>query len=57
MDGKVIEKNLQMAGISINVLKQKAEEQQITDLKDVFFAQYTTDGRIDFFLKEDDPAQ
>ncbi|HAF17098.1 MAG: YetF domain-containing protein [Thermacetogeniaceae bacterium] len=57
MDGKVIEKNLQMAGISINVLRQKAEERQITDLKDVFFAQYTTDGNIDFFMKEEDPAQ
>jgi len=51
MDGKVILRNLQLVGITLDVLQQQAQAQQINDLREVFFAQYTTEGKIDFFLK------
>lgn len=51
MDGKVILQNLQLVGITLDVLQQQAQAQQINDLREVFFAQYTTEGKIDFFLK------
>ncbi|CEO88048.1 YetF domain-containing protein [Syntrophaceticus schinkii] len=51
MDGNVMLENLKLAGITIDVLQQQARTQQITDLREVFFAQYTTEGKIDFFLK------
>jgi uncharacterized membrane protein YcaP (DUF421 family) len=54
MDGSVNLKNLQLAGITVDALAQEASKQQINDLRDVFFAQYTTEGKIDFFLKDKD---
>lgn len=52
MDGKVNLKNLQIAGITMDVLLQEAGKQGIDDLRQVFFAQYTTEGKVDFFLNE-----
>lgn len=57
MDGKVNLQNLQLAGITLDVLQQQAQVQQINDLREVFFAQYTTEGKIDFFLKGKDDYQ
>jgi uncharacterized membrane protein YcaP (DUF421 family) len=54
MDGKVMLENLKLAGITIDVLQQQAQAQQINDLREVFFAQYTTEGNIDFYLKGED---
>lgn len=54
MDGKVMLENLKLAGITIDVLQQQAQAQQINDLREVFFAQYTTEGSIDFYLKGED---
>ncbi|HHY29496.1 MAG TPA: DUF421 domain-containing protein [Syntrophaceticus sp.] len=54
MDGNVMLENLKLAGITIDVLQQQAQAQQINDLREVFFAQYTTEGNIDFYLKGED---
>ena len=54
LDGKVNLQNLQLAGITIDALQQLAEARQIKDLREVFFAQFTTEGEIVFFLKDKD---
>lgn len=51
IDGKVNLKNLEEAKISIDRLIQEAKKQQIDDLRDVFFAQLTTRGQLDFYHK------
>ncbi|HHW40450.1 MAG TPA: DUF421 domain-containing protein [Syntrophomonadaceae bacterium] len=51
LDGHVNLHNLQLAGITVDTLMQQAEARGIDDLRDVFFAQLTTDGTIDFHLK------
>ncbi len=52
MDGKVNLRNLQIAGLTVDVLLQEANKQGIQDLRQVFFAQYTTEGKVDFILDE-----
>jgi len=52
VDGKVNLKNLKFAKISMEQLIQQARNQQINDLRDVFFAQLTTKGQFDFYPKE-----
>ncbi len=54
MDGRVNLESLQLAGITMDALTQQARSQQINDLSEVFFAQYTTEGKIDFFIKGKD---
>ena len=54
MDGRVNLESLQLAGITMDALTQQARSQQINDLSEVFFAQYTTEGKIDFFIGKDD---
>lgn len=51
MDGNVNLKNLKLAGIGVDALIAQAKSQQITDLRDVFFAQLTTQGQIDWHLR------
>jgi uncharacterized membrane protein YcaP (DUF421 family) len=51
MDGKVNLDNLKLAGINVDTLIAQARAQQIADLRDVFFAQLTTQGRIDWHRK------
>lgn len=54
VDGQVNLRNLQVVGITVDVLQQQAKAQQISDLREVFFAQYNTEGKIDFFLEGKD---
>jgi uncharacterized membrane protein YcaP (DUF421 family) len=51
LDGEINRKNLQIAGITEDSLLQQARSQQIENTKDIFFAQYNTEGQIDFYLK------
>lgn len=51
LDGNINLKNLQLAKVSIEHLINEARKQNIHDLRDVFLAQMTTDGHIDFFTK------
>ncbi len=57
MDGSIMLDNLKLAGITLEVLQQQAQAQQINDLRDVFFAQSTTEGKIDFYMKDEDDFQ
>ncbi|HBG22188.1 MAG TPA: hypothetical protein DDW83_02905 [Peptococcaceae bacterium] len=54
VDGQVNLRNLQVAGITLDELQQQAKTQKINDLREVFFAQYNTEGKIDFFLEDKD---
>ena len=54
VDGQVNLRNLQVLGITVDVLQQQAKAQQIDDLREVFYAQYNTEGKIDFFLEGKD---
>lgn len=51
MDGNVNLANLKLAGIAVDSLVAQARAQQIADLRDVFFAQLTTQGQIDWHLR------
>ncbi len=53
VDGNVNLANLKLAGISVDALAAYARAQQITDLREIFFAQLTTQGQIDLHLKEE----
>lgn len=53
LDGHVNLRNLQLAGITVDTLMQQAKAQGIADLRDVFFAQLTTEGAIDFHLRDE----
>lgn len=52
MDGNIKLHNLELLGITVTTLVRQAQSQGIADLRQVFFAQYTTDGKFDFHLKE-----
>ena len=51
VDGQVNLRNLQVLGITVDVLQQQAKAQQIDDLREVFYAQYNTKGKIDFYFE------
>ena len=51
MDGNVNLNNLKLAGIGMDTLLAQARLQQITDIREVFFAQLTTRGQIDWHLR------
>jgi uncharacterized membrane protein YcaP (DUF421 family) len=51
VDGNVNLNNLKKAGIALDTLIAQAKAQQISDLRDVFFAQLTTHGQIDWHLR------
>jgi uncharacterized membrane protein YcaP (DUF421 family) len=51
VDGNVNLKNLKLAGIGVDTLIAQARLQQIPDIRDVFFAQLTTRGQIDWHLR------
>jgi uncharacterized membrane protein YcaP (DUF421 family) len=50
-DGNVNLNNLKLAGLTLDTLLSQARSQQITDLREVFFAQLTTRGQIDWHLR------
>lgn len=50
VDGNVNLNNLKLAGITLDTLAAQARARQIDDLRDVFFAQLTTRGQIDWHL-------
>ncbi len=54
LDGKINQKNLQIAGITKDTLLSQAQSQsqQIQNPEDIFFAQYNTEGQIDFYPKK-----
>ncbi|MGD0152348.1 MAG: DUF421 domain-containing protein [Thermacetogeniaceae bacterium] len=51
VDGNVNLANLKLTGITLETLLAQARTQQIPDLRDVFFAQLTTQGQIDWHLR------
>ncbi|NLW06422.1 MAG: DUF421 domain-containing protein [Clostridia bacterium] len=51
IDGNVNLRNLKQANMSLEQLVAAAREQQINDLGEVFFAQLTTRGQLDFYRK------
>lgn len=51
IDGHVNLRNLKLAKMSIDQLVQAAKNQQIDDLREVFFAQLTTKKQLDFYRK------
>jgi uncharacterized membrane protein YcaP (DUF421 family) len=51
MDGNVNLKNLKLAGLGVDALIAEAKLQQIPDLREVFFAQLTTRGQIDWHFR------
>jgi uncharacterized membrane protein YcaP (DUF421 family) len=51
VDGNVNLSNLKLAGIAMDTLIAQAKLRQIADLRDVFFAQMTTQGQIDWHLR------
>lgn len=51
IDGHVNLRNLKLAKMSLDQLVQAAKNQQIDDLREVFFAQLTTKGQLDFYRK------
>lgn len=54
LDGQINLRNLELAGVTVDVLMQQAKAKGIADLRDVFFAQLTTDGSIDFHTWDED---
>ncbi|KKM11106.1 membrane protein [Clostridiales bacterium PH28_bin88] len=52
VEGQVNLKNLAIAEITLEELIRLARDQQIEDLRDVFFAQLTTQGQVYFQKKE-----
>ncbi|MDK2821565.1 MAG: hypothetical protein PWP31_1530 [Clostridia bacterium] len=51
MDGHVNLRNLKIAQITLDSLTEEAKKRNITDLRDVFFAQLTSKGQIDFYCE------
>ncbi len=51
VDGNVNLANLKLAGITLETLLAQAKTRQIPDLREVFFAQLTTQGQIDWHLR------
>jgi uncharacterized membrane protein YcaP (DUF421 family) len=51
IDGNVNLRNLKLAKISLDRLVKAAKDQQINDLSEIFFAQLTTRGQVDFYRK------
>lgn len=51
IDGNVNLRNLKLARLTLDQLVTAAKDQQINDLGEVFFAQLTTTGQLDFYRK------
>lgn len=53
LDGDIHLANMKKAGITVEQLESKAKEQEVADLRDVFFAQLNSSGQIDIQVHPD----